>query len=140
MPYEFFAHTGDIGIRVWGPSLEELMRSAIQAFTDAVVDRATVRPAEAGELSCEAPAPDLLLHGLLSEALYQFDARGRLVGDADVTVSRDHDIWRLRARTLGEPMDAARHRPKVLVKGITYHALAVAETDEGWQGTVIVDI
>lgn len=140
MAYEFFPHTGDIGVRVWGESLEALMRSAAQAFTDAVVDLACVREVESVDLACEAAAPDLLLHDLLSELLYQFDARGWLVGDTDVVVTRGEGGWRLEARTRGEHLDAARHRPKVLVKGVTYHALAVAETAGGWQGTVILDI
>jgi SHS2 domain-containing protein len=140
MPYDYFPHTGDIGIRVWGGSVEEVMRSAALAFTDAVVDAASVREVETVEVSCRAGAPDVLLHEFLSELLYQFDARGRLVRDADVAVTRGEDGWRLEARTRGEQLDAARHRPKVLVKGVTYHALAVVETREGWQGTVILDI
>ena len=140
MPYEFFPHTGDIGIRVWGESLEALMRSAVQAFTDAVVDLDAVREAERVDVSCEAAAPDLLLHDLLSELLYLFDARGRLVRDAEITVTHGGSGWRLEAQTRGEPFDAARHRPKVLVKGVTYHALAAAEADGRWQGAVILDI
>jgi SHS2 domain-containing protein len=140
MPYDYFPHTGDIGIRVWGGSVEEVMRSAALAFTDAVVDAASVREVETVEVSCRARAPDLLLHEFLSELLYQFDARGRLVRDADVAVTRGEDGWRLEARTRGEQLDAARHRPKALVKGVTYHALTVVETREGWQGTVILDI
>jgi SHS2 domain-containing protein len=140
VPYEFFPHTGDIGIRVWGGSVEEVMRLAALAFTEAVVDAATVREAETFEMSCRAAAPDLLLHEFLSELLYQFDVRGRLVRDADVAVTRCEDGWRLEARTRGEQLDAARHHPKVLVKGVTYHALTVVETREGWQGTVILDI
>ena len=140
MSYEFFPHTGDMGIRLWGQSIDELMRSAVHAFTDAVVDRARVREMEAGNISCRAAAPDLLLHELLSEVLFLFDARGRLIADADVTVTRDRGDWLLDARTRGEPIDAARHQLKVLVKGVTYHALLVAVTPEGWQGTVILDI
>ena len=140
MPYEFFPHTGDIGIRVWGRSLEELLRSAAQAFTTAVVDPASVRELEAVTVSCRASAPDLLLHDFLGELLFQFDARSRLVKDAEVAVAHDGESWLAEARTRGERIDAGRHHPKVLVKGITYHALAVNETAEGWQGTVILDI
>jgi SHS2 domain-containing protein len=140
MPYEFFPHTGDIGIRVWGRTLEELIRSAFHAFTSVVVDPASVRESEAVTLSCRAAAPDLLLHDLLSELLFQFDARGRLVKDADVAVARDGESWLVEARTRGERIDAGRHHPKVLVKGITYHALSVTETPEGWQAIVILDI
>ena len=140
MPYAFLPHTGDIGIRVWGASLDALMRSAIQAFTDAVVDLGSVREMERVDVSCEAAAPDLLLHDLLSELLYLFDARGRLARDAEVTVTRSEAGWRLSAHTRGEQLDAVRHRPKVLVKGVTYHALAVDQVAGGWEGTVILDI
>jgi|PlaIllAssembly_1097288.scaffolds.fasta_scaffold1422234_1 SHS2 domain-containing protein len=140
MPYEFFPHTGDIGIRLRGETLEALMQSALEAFTDAVVDRSTVRDVDAGAVSCRAPAPDLLLHEFLSEVLYQFDARGRLSAGADVTITREAGDWVLDARTSGEQIDAARHQPRVIVKGVTYHALSAAETAEGWEGTVILDI
>jgi SHS2 domain-containing protein len=140
MPYEFFPHTGDIGLRLWGASIEELMRSAALAFTDAVVDPASVRALDARHVTCRATAPDLLLHDFLAELLYQFDAHGRLVRDADVAVVRDGEEWTLDATTRGEPVDAARHAIRLLVKGVTYHALSAIETPEGWQGTVILDI
>jgi SHS2 domain-containing protein len=116
------------------------MRSAVLAFTGAIVDLASVREVETFGVSCRAAAPDLLLHDLLSELLYLFDARGKLVRDADVAVTRSEDGWLLEARARGEQLDVARHHPMVLVKGVTYHALTVVETGEGWQGTVILDI
>jgi tRNA nucleotidyltransferase (CCA-adding enzyme) len=140
VPYEFFPHTGDVGMRVWGRSLEELMRSAVLAFTDTVADPASVRSSDEEVVTCRAAAPDLLLHDLLSELVYQLDARRRLVRDADVVIARDDDDWTLEATTWGEPIDAARHRLRVLVKGVTYHALSVSEAPEGWQGTVVLDI
>ena len=60
--------------------------------------------------------------------------------DADVAVVRDGEAWTLDATTRGEPVDAARHAIRLLVKGVTYHALSAIETPEGWQGTVILDI
>jgi len=140
MPYEFFPHTADIGMRVWGRSLEELMRSAVLALTDVVVEPASVRGAAKEIVTCRAAAPDLLLHDLLSELVYRLDARGRLVQDVELEIARDPDGWTLEAATWGEPIDAARHRIRVLVKGVTYHALTVNEGPDGWQGTVILDI
>jgi SHS2 domain-containing protein len=140
MPYEYFLHTGDLGIRVRGASLEELLESAALAFTEAVVDPASVRAADAETVACRAAAPDLLLHDFLSEVLYQFDARYRLVRDVEVTVARDGEEWALDATTRGELVDPARHEIRLLVKGVTYHALSVTEAADGWQGTVILDI
>jgi SHS2 domain-containing protein len=140
MPYEFFPHTGDVGIRLRGPSLEELMRSAVLAFTATIVEPASVRGTDRDVVTCRADAPDLLLHDLLNELVYRFDARGRLVQDVDVVITRDADRWTVEATTWGERLDPARHQPRVVVKGVTYHALSVAETDDGWQGSVVLDI
>jgi SHS2 domain-containing protein len=138
--HEFFPHTGDIGIRVWGGSIEELIRSAALAFTEAVVDPSSVRPVEPRALACRATAPDLLLHDFLGELLFECDARGRLVRDLEVTVGREGEAWTLDATTHGEPIDPSRHHLRMLVKGVTYHALSVTRTPDGWQGTVILDI
>ena len=140
MSYEFFPHTGDIGIRVWGGSLEELMRSAALAFTEAVVDPASVRPARPGVIACRAAAPDLLLHDFLGELLFECDARGRLVRDVEVDVRREGEFWVLDATTRGESFNPSRHQFRVLVKGVTYHALSVVETPEGWRGAVVLDV
>ena len=140
MPYEFFSHTGDIGLRVWGQSLEDLMQSAVLALTDAVVEPTSVRAVNEEVVTCRAAAPDLLLRDFLSELVYRFDVRGRLVKTARVAISREHDEWTLEATTWGETLDTERHPVRVLVKGVTYHQLSVRQTPEGWQGTVILDI
>lgn len=140
MSYEFFPHTGDLGVRVWGDSFESLAASAARAFLDAQTDPEAVRVADAVILTCRAPELDLVLHDFLSDLLFQFDARHRLVCDADIAVTRDGDLWVLDATTRGELYDPARHPIKVLIKGVTYHALAVAQTALGWEGTVVFDI
>ena len=140
MPYAFFPHTGDIGVRVWGDSCATLIASAAQAFTEVLTDPSVVRGADAVALTMRAAAPDLLLRDFLDELLFQFDARHRLVRDADAVVTRDGDDWVLKAITHGEAWDPARHAIKVLVKGITYHQLSVVETADGWSATVVLDI
>lgn len=140
MPHEFFPHTGDIGVRVWGSSREALFASAARAFVEVLVDPSTIRVSDAIVVTCRAPDLDLLLHGFLCELLFQFDARGRLVSDAEVVLARDGSQWVLEATTRGEPFDPARHHLKVLVKGVTYHQLSVVETADAWTGTVVFDI
>jgi len=48
---------------------------------------------------------------------------------------------RLRARAHGEPVDVARHRPAVEVKGPTLTELAVRrEPDGSWLAQCVVDV
>ena len=140
MPHEFFPHTGDIGVRVWADSVEGLFEAAVAAFTDAITDIDAVQAREQRELSCRAPALDLLLHDLLSEVLFQLDARRLLARSASAAVTREGDLWRVDARVEGEPIDPARHPVKVLVKAVTYHGLELQHTAGGWTATVIFDV
>jgi SHS2 domain-containing protein len=139
MAHTFFAHTGDLGVRLNGGSLGEVMASAAAAFLEAVTDPGAVCAADEGRLSLRARAPDLLLRDFLAELLFDLDGRGRLVAAVEAVVTRDSDGWVLDALTRGEALDPARHPVKALIKGVTYHALSVTETPEGWTATVILD-
>ncbi len=140
MPYEFLPHTADIAVRAWADGPEALFAAAAAALTGTLVDPDTVRAADAVSVTCSAPDLDLLLHAFLSEILFQFDGRRRLVSEVTVTFRREDDLLVAEATTVGEPFDAGRHRVKVLVKAVTYHALAVTEHGGRWEATVVFDV
>jgi SHS2 domain-containing protein len=140
MPHTFFAHTGDLAVRLNGRSLDEVFSAAAASLLEAVTDPGAVRAADEARISLRAEAPDLLLRDFLAELLFDLDARGRLVAEVEAAVTRDVDSWFLEARTRGERLDPARHPVKVLVKGITYHALSVTQSADGWTATVVLDI
>ena len=117
MPHTFFAHTGDLGVRLNGGSLGEVIASAAAAFLEAVTDPGAVRGRDEVRLSLRAPAPDLLLRDFLAELLFDLDGRGRLVAAVEAAVTRDGDDWVLDALTRGETLDPARHPVKVLDQG-----------------------
>ena len=140
MAYEFFPHTGDVGVRIRADSPERLFAHAAEAFADTITDVETVRASESARLELRAPELSLLLHDLLGELLFDFDTGRRLVASAEVALTQDDDGWVLCAITRGETLDESRHAIKVLIKGITYHALEVAERDGQWEATVVFDI
>ncbi len=140
MSFDFFDHTGDVGIRVTAPTAEALFAEAARAFTAVLTDPERVRPAEQHGLSLEAPALDLLLADWLGELLHLFETRAFLVHRATATVVRGPDRCRLTALVAGEPFDPARHAVNVLVKGVTYHQLSVEEVGAEWRARVILDI
>ncbi len=140
MPHEFFSHTGDIGVRVWAESIDRLFEEAVAALADTVTDSAAVLARETVTLSCQAPHLDLLLHDFLSDVLFHLDARQLLPHSSTVAIVRQSGQWSLRATLTGETVDRARHAIKVQVKAITYHALAVDRTDDGWSATIVFDV
>lgn len=142
MAFSFFDHTGDIGIHLTAATLEALFADAASAFTTVLTDPRTVRPAMAHPivLRLEAPALDLLLADWLGELLHLFDARGWLAHHAEVKVRQAPSSSRLDASVFGEPLDPDRHGINVLVKGVTYHQLAVDFVDNQWRARVILDI
>ncbi len=140
MPHEFFPHTGDIGVRVWAGSIAALFESAVEALADIVTDPSAVQARETIDLSCRAPGLDLLLHDFLSEVLFHLDTKARLPHSASVAVTRHGGLWSLQARLAFDLLDRERHPTKVEIKAVTYHALAVDRTGEGWRATVVFDI
>jgi SHS2 domain-containing protein len=140
MPFEYFDHTGDIGVHLRGATLDELFAAAAEAFTDTITPLQGVEPRRAEEIDVAAPELDLLLVDFLSELLYRFDTRGWLTRRADAGVRERDGGWQLEGTLVGERHDDARHPVRVLVKGITYHGLAVRRSDNGWRADVVFDI
>jgi SHS2 domain-containing protein len=151
MSFTFFDHTGDVGVRLAGRTLDELFESAAGAFTETITNPAPIEPRRLLSVTLESPALDLLLVDWLSELLYRFELEQFLASAASVHVEQSAGAapargaapsadWRLHAALRGEPFDAGRHAIKVLVKAITYHALEVVEDASGWHATVVFDI
>ena len=140
MAFSFFDHTGDIGIHLSANSAEGLFASAAEALAETLVDSGTVVPRNGEAVHVAADELDILMVEWLSELLYRFEGHNMLPRTADVTLTRRAASHVLTATVRGEPFDPARHTIKVLVKGITYHALEVRETAEGWRATVVLDI
>jgi SHS2 domain-containing protein len=140
MSYRFLDHTADVAVSVRAASLGALFADAALALTATLVETADVRPAIGRALSLEAASPDLLLVDWLNELVYWFDVDRLLVARADACVMRAGDGWRLDATVLGEPLDDARHPVRTPVKGVTYHALSIADVDGALETTVVFDV
>jgi SHS2 domain-containing protein len=137
MSYETFDHTADLGLRVRAPDLATLFIDAARGLFSMIVrEPGTIRPADAVSIELNAPSLDLLLFDWLSELIYLYETRHLLLGEFDVRLSENH----LSATGRGEPLDRQRHELEHEVKAITYHALKLEQTSNGWLAEVIVDI
>ncbi|MFP5397601.1 MAG: archease [Gammaproteobacteria bacterium] len=135
--WEHFEHDADVGVRGLGTTEAQAFEQAAVALTAVITDPARVAPHESVPIACEAADHELLLAQWLNALVYEMAVRRMLFSRFDVRL----DDGRLHARAHGEPVDVARHRPAVEVKGATYTALRVARTaDGGWLAQTVVDV
>jgi SHS2 domain-containing protein len=137
---ETFEHTADIGLRVWGDNLTDLLQTAAQGLFDYIVaNRGEVRPVISEDVVIDSNNPEYLLVDWLAELIFHVETRHRLYCRFDVTVSQDERS--LKATIAGEEIDATRHELDHEVKAVTRHGLIVRqEPDRSWFAELILDI
>ena len=134
--WEHFPHEADIGVRGFGPTRAEAYEQAALAMTAVVTDPATIAELEAVAIRCEAPDDELLLAEWLNHVVYEMATRNMLFGRFSVRLQGPV----LSGTAWGEPVDVARHRPAVEIKGATYTELRVVNEPTGWVAQTVVDV
>jgi len=135
--HETFDHGADIGVRGRGPDPARAFEQAAQALTSVVCEPGSVAPMQAIGITCSEDDPELLLYAFLAALVYEMASRRMLFSRFEVTI----EAARLEARAWGEPVDVARHRPAVEVKGPTLTELSVRrEPDGSWLAQCVVDV
>jgi SHS2 domain-containing protein len=143
MSYEFVDEltVADLAFRAWGHDIEETFVAAADAVTNAMVeDLETVQPQDTRVLNVEHEALDLLLFNFLQELVYYKDAEQLLLRVQQLHIADERRPYTLQATAVGERIDPERHHMRVDVKAVTLHHFALAQTESGWEATVILDI
>ena len=102
-PYEFFDHTADIGVHVYGTTLVELFRNAALAMYEAMGRLVKGEERRVKSVRLEAATIEDLLHDWLGELLYEIEAKHVLYDQmesltvCESTVTGDR-IWGTAAR------------------------------------------
>lgn len=133
--FGYFEHTADVGIRAWGPRLEDAFAAAAEGLVAYMVDVSEARDVGEARVEVEGESDERLLYRFLEEVLFLFETRRWVITSADVRL----DGSRLTAALRGEAYDAARHGHVHEVKAITFHDLAVRRGPSP-EVRVIVDI
>jgi SHS2 domain-containing protein len=135
--YELLSHTGDLGIVAYGRDLPELFTHAAWAMFDVISDATTIRPQHTISIEIEALDLEDLLVRWLSELLYLYDTQRLLCCDAIFT---SLEPTHLTATIHGEPFDPIRHPIDTELKAVTYHHIAIEQSQGRWQARVIFDL
>lgn len=134
--YDIIDHTADVGLVVFGNSLEEVFANAALGMLDIMSDRSRVSAREARRIEVEADDTASLLAAVLSELLYLLEAERFVTHHVSVEAVSDRKI---AAFAYGEPI-APYHEFRTAIKAVTHHNLEVAETSDGWRAKVFFDI
>lgn len=138
--YEYLEHTGDIGIRAYGSTLEELFINAAQGLLEAIADLSTVGTTTQTEIEVSAESLEELMVAWLDELNFQHEVKEIFFRRVEIR-EISHAPYRLAAVAYGEPVDFAKHIVYTEIKSITYHQLIVEQTpDNRWMAQVIFDL
>lgn len=130
----------DIGFEAEGKSVEDVFRGATQALLESMANPVTV--SREWERSIERTDVDLssLLFEWLSEMVYWKDAAGVVYREAPLTLTREGEVWLLRARLIGAPVNQQTQELHADVKGVTKHLYELKQTGDRWKARVVLDV
>ena len=136
--YEFFEHTADIGVYIYGATLDELFRNAATALYDALGKFELADPVAERSVKLRADSLEDLLHDWLTELLFDLEAKHAFYDMIDLTEVKPSG---LAATLRGGTIDFVRSQTNEEIKAVTYHQLRVEKmADETWRATVIFDV
>ena len=138
-PYQLIDHTADIGIRVIGEDLEDLLFKAGYALLDLIVgDLESLEGDQEVVLEVRGSDVETMFVNWLRELLYLFEVK-RFIS-LKFRFLDPWDEW-CRVRCHGTFYRPGEQRLNMEIKAVTYHRLKVEEQPDGrWLAQVIFDI
>ncbi len=135
--YKEIEHTADLGVEIYGATLEELFQNAGYALFDTIADITTVEPTVERSISVSGDDTESLMFNWLRELLYLFSVHEELYGEFEIHSLQPTAI---EACIRGEQLDLEKHRFETEIKAITYHQFEVSQHEKSWQARVVFDV
>jgi SHS2 domain-containing protein len=124
-------HTGELELELEAAGEREVFEQGFEAMRELLAAE-PAGPGAAHEIELRAPDRAALLADWLAELAFLSETE-QFVPERLVSLELAGDA--LRARVEG-----IRGEPPHLVKGVTYHRLALEAADGGWRATVVLDV
>jgi SHS2 domain-containing protein len=131
--FEEVEHTADWALHVRGGDLVELLRNASTGMYRLAGIVPGEGPQQVHEVDLKAADREGLLVAWLEELLYLAESRGLAMRDV---MLEEGPSLAVRARFVLAPIAQIERS----IKAVTYHGLAVRESEDGWEATVIFDV
>ncbi|MEM0157288.1 MAG: archease [Thermoplasmataceae archaeon] len=135
MQYEIFDHTGDVGLKFFGHSYEELFSSAVAGMAGIMGHQSGRHHLISRKEIISDGGYELILYSILSRVLYYFEAHSELYSSADFPegIMPGRTPVLLRGYRIN-----SRFVYDYVIKAPTFHEL-VLRPSEGY-GTIVFDI
>ncbi|MBI5409661.1 MAG: archease [Nitrospirae bacterium] len=146
--YEQIDTSGDVGLRIWGDSMEELFENAAEGLSDLITDVSGIKEAEKKQVALNAEKNEDLLINWLNELIFLFDTYGFIGRRFVVNISPPlpspakggKEGITLTSKISGGIFAPEVNESRLLIKAATYHNLSVKKVNSGWEAVVIFDI
>jgi SHS2 domain-containing protein len=135
--YKEIEHTADVGVEIYGETLEELFQNAGYALFDTIADITTVTSTVSRIVSATGDDIESLFFNWLRELLYLSSVHQEIYAGFDIHALQP---TQLNASVKGELLDLEKHRFETEIKAVTYHQFAIIEQNGIWKARVIFDI
>jgi len=134
MPFEEISHTADWSLRVWAEDLAGLLaESARGMYVLANAERRDESPRVRRELSLEAVDAESLLVAFLEELLYLSESEGLIFDKLDILEIKE---TKLNAMMEGGALRSIEKE----IKAVTFHNLAIRESERGLEVEIVFDV
>ena len=135
--YKQIEHTGDIGIKIFGNSLEDIFINAAYGMFDVIADISNVNTNLIEEVEVAGDNHEELLVNWLSELNYLFITEHIIFNKFEITRLTDTE---LHAAAIGDRFDSRKHPLNTEIKAVTYHEIYVKQLKNKWEAQIIFDI
>ena len=136
MPYRCIEHTADVGIEVWGDTLEEVFVSSAQGMFAILVDVKRVKSEKREFVSVEGTDLEELLVRWLEELLFKWEVGGMAYKEFEVNLNTSEctiESWVVGGKYTDEMV-------RKEIKAVTYHNLDIKKEDGLWRCRIIFDV
>ena len=134
----FFAHTADLGIEVWAPSLESCFaRAAAGMFASFIALGPRNGAEQSVRVEVSADGVEELMVSWLEELLFESEVKGIALHSFEVqSVAASHAVGLAQGAAFGP----ASTQVGPVIKAVTRHGLEVRRAGRHWRARIIFDV
>ena len=151
--YEPLDISGDVGLRAFGKTLDEVFINAAEGMYSLITNTGLIEEKKIIEITVESSSLEGLLISWLNELIFHFDTYGFIGKRIEITEATPSltlpprgggmgvgAFFTLKAKICGEVFDSTRHESKLLIKAATYHRLRIEKINDTYEAEIIFDI
>jgi len=134
--YEIIDHTADIGIKVTGNTLFDVIEKSIMALSNLMVGKVKIIGKEERTFNIKEENIEIAMVRILEEILYLFESQRFAVSKCKVDKKKNYYKIKLKGKLYN--IDEIKEATEI--KAVTYHKLSIKKLNDHWIATVIFDI